>query len=38
MKMPENIDSKSLGGKEICVTIKGASKVPECECICVYNS
>ena len=36
--LPQNIDSKSLGGKEICVTIKGASKVPECECICVYNS
>ena len=29
--------AKELGGKEICVTIKGTSKVPECECECVYN-
>lgn len=36
--LPQDIDSKSLGGKEIYVTIKGASEVPECECKCVYNS
>lgn len=37
LNLPENIDSKKLGGKEICVTINGLSKVPECECECVYN-
>jgi len=37
LNLPENIDSKELGGREICVTIKGTSKVPECECECVYN-
>ena len=37
LNLPENIDSKELGGREICVTIKGTSEVPECECECVYN-